>query len=334
MYIGTFRKRREKESRLGVLLGEDPGARKRTALPGEGAGEYLLDVGRFARSVGEKVPVSLKGVLAEKKLPLLKRMVREFRKAFRENPKRLSRFLAKSSEVDFLPPIPDPPKIILVGKNYRAHCKEGSAEVPESPVIFSKFRTSLVGARGKIVLPRASRKVDFEAELAAVVGRGGRHIPEKDALRHIAGYMPLNDVSARDFQFSDGQWVRAKSCDTFCPCGPALATSDEVGDPQKLAIGLTLNGQVMQDASTSQMIFPVARLVSFISEVITLEPGDIIATGTPSGVGCFRDPPVFLAPGDTVEIRIEKVGVLRNRVAAEKGWKPARAPRRQRRVFS
>ena len=165
------------------------------------------------------------------------------------------------------------------------------------------------------------------------MGRRGRNIPRTKAMEYVAGYMPLNDISARDLQFSEGQWVRAKSCDTFCPCGPALATSDQVKDPQDLAIRLFLNGRLMQNSRTSRMIFPVTRVIEFISEVITLEPGDIIATGTPSGVGVFRDPPVLLKSGDEVKVVIEKVGVLVNYVVDEKGRKVKGRPKRIKKVF-
>ena len=321
MHLVTYRRSRGKDQkpRVGVLLGSRPASSAVRELPGETADGYVLDCVRYGRVEGLTLPTGLREVLEQKLLTGLKSLVAAFRRSYRADPKRCRRYLTPVGSVSFLPPIPDPEKIILVGRNYREHCEEGSADVPKAPVIFSKFPTSLIGVGDRIVLPRASSAVDFEAELAVVIGRGGRHIPRQTALRHVAGYMPLNDVSARDMQFSDGQWIRGKSCDTFCPCGPALVTADEIKNPQRLGVKLVLNGTVMQDARTSEMIFGVAFLISYLSKVITLRPGDILATGTPSGVGYFRDPPVLLKPGDEVQVRIEKVGVLTNPVVAEKG---------------
>jgi 2-keto-4-pentenoate hydratase/2-oxohepta-3-ene-1,7-dioic acid hydratase in catechol pathway len=214
------------------------------------------------------------------------------------------------SAIRFLPPIPDPEKVICIGQNYIDHCREQNAPIPKAPILFAKFPTTLTGHLRPVRLPLVSEKVDFEAELAVVIGKEGCNIPEAKAYGHVAGYMPLNDVSARDLQYSDGQWVRGKSCDTFAPCGPALVTRDEVPDPQNLRIGLILNGQAMQDSSTSNLIFNVPCLIAFISRSITLKPGDIISTGTPPGVGCFRKPPVFLKPGDVMTVWIEGLGRL------------------------
>jgi 2-keto-4-pentenoate hydratase/2-oxohepta-3-ene-1,7-dioic acid hydratase in catechol pathway len=214
-------------------------------------------------------------------------------------------------------PIPHPGKIIAVGLNYRDHFIEsGARELPKSPVLFAKFPTSLVGPEDSIVIPAGDLNVDYEAELAVVIGRKGKAIPAERAFEYIAGYMSLNDVSARAWQFADKQWVRAKSCDTFCPTGPYLATRDEVPDPHALSIFARVNGTTLQDSNTSKMIFRVPQLIEFISASITLEPGDIIATGTPEGVGAFRTPPIFLKPGDVVEVEIQSLGVLRNPVAS------------------
>jgi 2-keto-4-pentenoate hydratase/2-oxohepta-3-ene-1,7-dioic acid hydratase in catechol pathway len=214
-------------------------------------------------------------------------------------------------------PVPHPGKIIAVGLNYRDHSIEsGAKEPPKTPMIFAKFTTSLSGPGDAIVIPAGDPQVDYEAELAVVIGRKGRAIPAPEALQYVAGYMPLNDVSARAWQFADKQWVRGKSCDTFCPTGPYLTTREEVPDPHALSIFARVNGTILQDSNTSKMIFKIPELIEFISASITLEPGDIIATGTPEGVGVFRTPPIFLKPGDTVEIEIENLGVLQNPVVA------------------
>ena len=224
------------------------------------------------------------------------------------------------SEVRLLPPVPRPGKIVAIGLNYKDHSIEsGATAPPKSPIIFAKFTTSIAGPEDPIVIPVGNPNVDYEAELAVVIGRRGKAIPAEHAFEYVAGYMPLNDVSARVWQFGDKQWVRGKSCDTFCPTGPYLTTSDEVPDPHTLAIRARVNGVTMQDSHTSKMIFGVPELIEFTSASITLEPGDIIATGTPEGVGAFRKPPVFLKPGDVVEVEIEKLGVLRNPVVAAGG---------------
>ncbi len=215
-----------------------------------------------------------------------------------------------------LPPIPDPAKIVCVGLNYRDHAAESGAPLPKEPVLFSKYATALVGPDEPIVLPPVSQEVDYEAELVIVVGRRGRHLSKEAAAGHIAGYTIGHDVSARDWQLKkDGrQWMIGKTFDTFAPLGPELVTADEVGDPHALAIRLRLNGETMQDSNTRQLIFPTPEVVAYLSQVFTLEPGDLIFTGTPSGVGFARKPPVFLKAGDVVEIEIEKLGILRNPV--------------------
>jgi len=229
-----------------------------------------------------------------------------------------SRNLVPVANVRLLPPIPRPGKIVAVGLNYRDHAMEsGATQPPKVPILFAKFPNSISGPEDPIVIPTENPNVDWEAELAIVIGRKGKRIPAGKAYEYIAGYMPLNDVSARVWQFGDKQWVRGKSPDTFCPIGPHLTTRDEVPDPHVLAICSRVNGQTMQNSNTSQLIFNVPTLMEFISAAITLEPGDIIATGTPEGVGVFRKPPVFLKPGDVVEIEIERLGVLRNPVVAE-----------------
>lgn len=221
-------------------------------------------------------------------------------------------------EVCLRAPIPRPGKIVAIGLNYKDHLMEsGGKELPKWPIIFAKFPNSISGPGAAIVIPSGDHQVDYEAELAVVIGRKGKRIRAEKAQDYIAGYMPLNDVSARTWQFADKQWVRGKSCDTFCPIGPYLTTRDDVPDPHSLAICARVNGTTLQDSNTSKLIFGVPQLVEFISASITLEPGDIIATGTPEGVGVFRTPQIFLKPGDVVEIEIQGLGVLRNPVVAE-----------------
>lgn len=211
-------------------------------------------------------------------------------------------------------PVPRPGKLVGIGLNYRDHAAESKMPVPERPVVFSKFTTSVIGPGDPIVLPPSSQKVDYEAELAVVIGRRVKQVSRDEAARAILGYTIVNDVSARDFQFGDGQWQRGKSCDTFGPMGPWIATADEIEDPQQLAINLRVNTKTLQSSNTNQMVFGAVDLVKYLSETITLEPGDVIATGTPSGVGFARQPPVFLAPGDVVDVEIDGLGVLTNPV--------------------
>lgn len=217
------------------------------------------------------------------------------------------------ASVTLLAPVPRPGKVIAVGLNYFDHAKEGGFEPPAEPMLFAKFTTSVVGP-GAVVEwdPRLTDSVDLEAELGVVIGRTARHVPEADALSYVLGYTCINDVSARDLQKADKQFVRAKSLDTFCPMGPALVTSDDIPDPQRLAIKGVRNGVANQDSNTSQMIFSVARIVAFCSRAFTLEAGDVIATGTPAGVLVYQDPPERLRDGDVVTIEIEGIGRLTN----------------------
>ena len=214
------------------------------------------------------------------------------------------------------PPIDRPQKIVCVGLNYRDHAEEQGVELPQAPLLFAKWPNTLIGPGDAIVIPPVTQRVDYEAELGVVIGSRVRGASEENALEAVRGYLCLNDVSARDLQFSDGQWVRGKSLDTFCPVGPELVSAAEVPDPQALGIRAIVNGEVLQDSSTSLMIFSVAQIVSHVSRAITLEPGDLIATGTPAGVGAFRDPHVWLEPGDEVTIEIDGLGALTNPVRA------------------
>ena len=211
-------------------------------------------------------------------------------------------------------PIDRPGKIICVGLNYRDHAAEAELDVPRKPILFAKWPTALIGPNMPIVVPAISRRVDYEAELGIVIGRRVRGVSATDALSAVAGFLCVNDVTARDLQLEDGQWTRAKSLDTFCPVGPALVPAGDVPDPQRLRIRCLLNGSVVQDSSTENMIFSCAELIAFASEAIELEPGDLIATGTPAGVGFARRPPVYLTPGDEVTVEIEGLGELTNPV--------------------
>lgn len=211
------------------------------------------------------------------------------------------------------PPVPDPDKIICLGLNYPSHLEETKArEAPKVPMLFPKFRTSLVGPRDEIVIPRVSDQIDWEGELAVVIGRTAHRVPEEEALDHVAGYSIMNDVSARDLQRAGRQFTAGKAIDTFAPMGPGIVPASEVPDPQALELTTRLNGEVVQHDTTGSMLFGVAYTIAFISELITLVPGDIIATGTPSGVGLFRSPPVFMRAGDVIEVEIEKIGTISN----------------------
>ncbi len=218
--------------------------------------------------------------------------------------------------VSFLPPIPQPGKIICLGHNYRHHILEMGSPMPTYPVIFAKFANTLIGHRQPLVLPRVSTMVDYEAELMLVIGKTGKDIAPEDAFAYIAGYTIFNDVSVRDYQKRTVQWLQGKTFDGTGPVGPALVTSDEISDPQTLDITLRLNGEVMQRSTTADFIFDIPTIMSYLSQIMTLEPGDLIATGTPSGVGFARTPPVFLRPDDLMEVEISQLGVLQNTVVA------------------
>ncbi len=222
------------------------------------------------------------------------------------------------SAVTLLAPIPRPPKLICVGLNYRDHALEARMKLPATPTIFAKFSTAVIGPGEPIVLPRSSAEPDYEAEFAFVIGQGGRHIRAANWREHVFGYTILNDVSARDYQMATTQWTIGKSFDTFAPMGPCIVTPDEIADPHSLDIRLTLNGERMQDSNTRHLIFPVPDLIAYLSSVFTLEPGDVVSTGTPGGVGFARKPPRYLQPGDEVVVSVEGIGDLRNPVVAER----------------
>ncbi len=218
------------------------------------------------------------------------------------------------NSVNLAAPVNRPGKIIAIGLNYADHAAEGNIENPKEPLIFAKFPSSINGPGNDITwAAQITKKVDFEAELAVIIGEKSVNCAPDIAMTKVFGYTCGNDVSARDLQFGDKQWIRGKSLDSFCPIGPWIVTSDEIKDPQTLSICSRLNGQIMQQSNTANMIFPVAKLVSYLSRHFTLEPGDIIMTGTPSGVGVFREPPIFMQNGDTIEIEIAGIGTLKNR---------------------
>jgi 2-keto-4-pentenoate hydratase/2-oxohepta-3-ene-1,7-dioic acid hydratase in catechol pathway len=236
---------------------------------------------------------------------------------------RIDRSGSRLETTELLAPVPRPGKVVAIGRNYREHVDEEGADRPTAPLIFAKWPSSVVGHGAEIRWdPELATQVDYEAELAVVIGRAARRVAESEALDYVLGYTCLNDVSARDIQFGDGQWVRGKSLDTFCPMGPALVTTDEIPDPQRLAISCRVGGAIVQEASTAQMYFGVAAIVSYCSQSFRLEPGDVIATGTPGGVGIFRDPPALLGDGDEVVVEIDGIGWLVNVCRFD----PARVP--------
>ena len=221
------------------------------------------------------------------------------------------------SDVKLCAPIPKPTKIICVGLNYRDHAIESKMDIPSRPTIFSKYNNTVIGPDDNIVIPNNTQKPDYEAEFAFVIGKGGRHIKAEDWPDHVFGYMNLNDVSARDVQLAVSQWVMGKTFDTFAPMGPYLVTADEIEDPHNLNISLTLNGETVQNSNTKELIFKIPDLVEFLSSIMTLEAGDIVSTGTPSGVGMAWNPPKWLKPGDEVVVTVEGLGSLRNTCIAE-----------------
>ncbi len=214
-------------------------------------------------------------------------------------------------------PIPDPPKILCMGLNYRDHAREANLEIPEYPVIFAKYSNTVIGSGDNVVLPKNSRKPDYEAEFGFVIGSRARHVAPEAWREYVFGYMNCNDVSARGYQMSVSQWTMGKNFDTFAPMGPWLVTADEIADPHNLDISLTLNGETMQSSNTRELVFKIPETIAFLSSVMTLEPGDVVLTGTPAGVGFSRKPPRWLAPGDEIVVCVEGLGELRNTCVAE-----------------
>lgn len=267
-------------------------------------GDDLLEFPRVVFSIEEVLNV-------KDGLSMLEEQLRDLKKSSSG----IQSFLFQAPDVTLRAPVARPQKIIGIGLNYREHVDEFKGEVPKHPLMFAMYANAIIGPNEPIVIPAMSRQIDYEAELAVIIGRRARHVAVENAVDYVAGYTIFNDVSARDLQFGDGQWLRAKSFDTFAPMGPYLVTRDSLGDGSGLDIELRLNGAVMQKSNTRNLIFNVPELISFISKVMTLEVGDVIATGTPAGVGFTRNPPVFMKAGDIVEIEIEGIGQLRNPVA-------------------
>lgn len=305
MKLAQFKTKNSDTQRLGLLQGEklrDVAALARTVKEAGGQpADWLLEVRNSQEVIdrGAQALVEINALAGDANAGA----ITDERTAF------------ALDSVEFLPAV-YPRKIMAIGRNYVDHAIEGGAAPPEAPLIFNKLPNSLSAHGVPIVLPAISAQVDYEAELAVVIGRKAKQVSEAHALEYIFGYTLINDVSARDLQFGDGQWTRGKSLDTFAPLGPFITTRDEVSDVQALKIEGRLNGEVMQSSNTAKMIFQVAYLVSYLSQGITLEPGDVIATGTPDGVGIFRKPPILLKAGDVFEVTIEKLGTLRNPVVA------------------
>ena len=223
------------------------------------------------------------------------------------------------ADAHLLAPVPRPGKVICIGLNYADHARESGMEPPSSPLVFSKFSSNVVGPGATVPMPCGESETDYEAELAVVIGRRAWRIDRSEAMDHVLGYTCANDLSARAFQFADGQWQRGKSCEGFCPLGPFIATKDEVADPHDLGIRLRLNGTTVQESWTSQLIFDVPTLVTHLSDFVSLDPGDVILTGTPPGVGFARKPPIRLAPGDHMTVEIDKLGSLKTKMGDEDG---------------
>ncbi|QZP39769.1 fumarylacetoacetate hydrolase family protein [Halobaculum magnesiiphilum] len=268
--------------------------------------EVVVDLQAVGTDLDVGIPSSMRTLLARPRWQETVKLLRDYAIDVETG-------LHERQEVEILSPLVEPQKIICVGLNYIEHIEESEEERPENPVLFSKYASALVGPGQAIKWdPELTSEVDYEVELAAVVGKRARRIDRSRARDHIAGYTVANDVSARDLQFADEQWVRGKTLDTFCPLGPAIVTEDELEDPEDLRLWAEVNGERLQDSTTENLIFGIDELVSFCSRAFTLEPGDVILTGTPTGVGVFRDPPVLLDDGDQVTVGIEEIGELTN----------------------
>jgi len=304
MKLAQFKTRNSDKQRLGLLLGDvvcDVAELARAhQSTGASVAEWLLNVDSTLEVIrGGAELVAQLG-------PLVKRDPAKQKSVVVAHP---------PDEIDFLPAV-YPSKILAIGRNYADHALEGGGEPPKAPLIFAKLTNALSAHNAPIVLPSVSETIDWEAELAVVIWRRAKAVSEADALDYVFGYTMINDVTARDLQRKDGQWTRGKGLDTFAPLGPFITTRDEIPDVQNLKVEGLYNSKVTQSSNTNKMIFSIAYLVSYISQGITLEPGDIIASGTPEGVGFFRDPPVLLKPGDVCEVRVERLGSLRNPVVA------------------
>jgi acylpyruvate hydrolase len=268
-------------------------------------GETIIDVNR----INPELPTDMIGFLeaAEEARTLVEQAVATAP----------SEAIFNRADVTLKAPIPRPGKIMCIGLNYRDHAAETNKPIPEYPTVFSKYANTVIGPGEAIVIPQVTNQVDYEVELAVVIGRRARHVSKSEALDYVGGYMPFNDVSARDYQNRTTQWTIGKTFDTFAPMGPALVTADEVQDPHNLNLRLSIGDEVLQSSNTRNLIFSIHDLIAYLSAVMTLEPGDVISTGTPSGVGAARQPQRFLQPGEVVRIEIEGLGILENPVVAE-----------------
>ncbi|HEX6188838.1 MAG TPA: fumarylacetoacetate hydrolase family protein [Pyrinomonadaceae bacterium] len=300
MKLAQFKPKNAKQPRVGVLLGDVLCDVAELAQAHRSSGATVADWLLEANSTLDIVNRGAEGV---EQLNALLTLRTGSRSGFSE------------ADIEFLPAV-RPGKILAIGRNYADHAIEGGGEPPKAPLIFAKLSNALSAHNAPIVLPTVSETIDWEAELAVVIGRRAKAVKEADSLDYVFGYTLMNDVTARDLQRKDGQWTRGKGLDTFAPLGPFITTRDEIEDVQNLKIEGLYNSEVTQSSNTSKMIFSIAYLISYISQGITLEPGDVIASGTPEGVGFFRDPPVLLKPGDVCEVRVEKLGTLRNPVVA------------------
>jgi acylpyruvate hydrolase len=297
-------------------------------------GERVIDVNRaYAASLGQRgdvracalaealVPADMVGILeaGDRALAAIREAVEYVRGALGSGGQaeefQRTGIVFTIGEVTLKAPIPRPGKLILLGLNYRDHAEETGQKIPEVPTLFSKYNNSVVGPGEPILIPRATEQIDYEAEFAFVIGRRGRDIARERAMDYVAGYTIVNDVSARDYQFVTSQWMVGKTFDTHCPIGPALVLKDEIPDPHNLDLQLTIGGEVLQKSNTNQLIFQIPETVEYLSRVMTLEPGDVISTGTPAGVGFTRKPPRWLRPGETVRVEIAGLGMLENPVA-------------------
>ncbi len=287
---------------------------------------YVIDI----IATGEKLPKTkfekvreMKDLieLGEKGLKDLQKFITELKELSKKDKEIFQEIESNSfyplAEIKFLPPLRNPQKIICLGRNFAEHAKEGGKEPPKNPMIWGKFNSAIIAHQENIVLPKISETVDVEIELVAVLSKRGKHIPEEEALNYVFGYTIGNDVSARDYQYSDKQFTRSKTMDTFAPLGPWIVTRDELPNPQNLEMELTVNGKTWQKSNTKKMIFTVAYIISYLSKSFTFEAGDLIFTGTPSGVGHYQKPPSYLKEGDVVKLTIEKVGTLENPVIKE-----------------
>jgi 2-keto-4-pentenoate hydratase/2-oxohepta-3-ene-1,7-dioic acid hydratase in catechol pathway len=293
--------RRDTEKRLGLLFGQ-----------------MVYDVQACASYFKmEPMPSTIIKLLASSKADMLGRLHAEVRKIRETNAEMPLQCWATLEEVRLCAPVGKPSKIICLGRNYRDHAEEQGAKLPEAPLLFSKASSAVIDPGAPIVIPEGSTRVDYEGELAFVIGKRVRKVDEAQAADAIFGYTCLNDVSEREAQFKEKQWFRAKSMDSFAPMGPCIVTGDEIGDPLALGIETKLNSETMQSDSTRNLIFTPTFVISFITRTMTLEPGDVVSTGTPGGVGVFREPQVFLADGDMVEITIDKIGTLANPVVKQ-----------------